>query len=389
MSLGNTGAVLNRNHAKPRTKVVVIGMGDTGVLVSTHLGRSFDVVGVSTKPALVSGQELGTRLADPEAWRRNYLTPLDRYRRLDGVRVVHGAVVSIDTTAKVVGVDDAAGERVELPYDQAVIASGTTNGFWRRSEVEDLATVEAGIADAAATIARAGSIAIVGGGPTGVSSAHNLALRQPGLAVHLFYGQDEPLPGYHPKVRRRLARELRDVGVHLHPGHRASVAAGSRTDQLTTEPVEWTTGQDPFEADLVLWSIGDVRPNSDFLPDAMLDEGGFVKVDAHLRVPGHPDVFAVGDVAASGPARSSARNFGYRVVVRNIRAAASGSGKLASFTAPKYRWGSILGLQDDGMVIYQPNGRAVRVPHWAAQRVLIDVLTRTAIYGGVRSDVRR
>ena len=42
-------------------------MGDTGVLVSTHLGRSFDVIGVSTKPALVSEQELGTRLADPEA----------------------------------------------------------------------------------------------------------------------------------------------------------------------------------------------------------------------------------------------------------------------------------------------------------------------------------
>ena len=120
----------------------------------------------------------------------------------------------------------------------------------------------------------------------------------------------------------------------------------------------------------------------------MLDEHGFVTVDEHLRVSGYHDVHAVGDVAASDPARSSARNFGYRVVVRNVRAAASGRTKLASFTAPKYRWGSIVGLQDNGMVIHQPNGRAIRVPRWAAQRVLMDVLTRTAIYGGVRRERR-
>lgn len=363
-------------------------MGDTGVLVSTHLGRSFDVVGVSTKPALVSGQELGTRLADPEAWRRNYLTPLDRFRRLDQVRMVHGAVTAVDTAAKLIEVTDADGAQVSLPYDVAVIASGTTNGFWRRREIEDLAAVEAGITEVASSIDRAGSIAIIGGGPTGVSSAYNLAKRRADLEVHLFYGQDEPLPGYHPRTRRRLARELADVGVHLHPGHRAAVPAGTPTDRLTTEPVEWTTGQDPFTADLVLWSIGDVQPNSGFLPPEMLDEHGFVQVDEHLRVPGHRDVYAVGDVAATDAARSSARNFGYRVVVRNIRATARGSAKLASFTPPRYRWGSIVGLQDDGMVIHQPNGRAVRVPRWAAQRVLMDVITRTVIYGGVRRQRR-
>ncbi|UDY34537.1 FAD-dependent oxidoreductase [Dermatobacter hominis] len=380
--------MLPRRSTYGRTRVVVIGMGDTGVLVATHLGRSFDVVGVSTKPALVSGQELGTRLADPDLWRRNYLTPLDRFRRLDRVRTVHGAVKALDTDAKLVEVADAGGALVSLPYDVAVIASGTTNGFWRRSEVEDLAAVEAGITEVATSIDRASSIAIIGGGPTGVSSAYNLAKRRAGLDVHLFYAQDEPLPGYHPKTRRRLIRELAEAGVHLHPGHRASVPAGSPTDRLTTAPVEWTTGQEPFVADLVLWSIGDVQPNSGFLPREMLDEHGFVMVDEHLRVQSHRDIYAVGDVAASDPARSSARNFGYRVVVRNIRRAERGSTKLVSFTPPKYRWGSIVGLQDDGMVIHQPNGSAFRVPRWAAQRVLMDVLNRTAIYGGVRSGRR-
>jgi Trk K+ transport system NAD-binding subunit len=39
--------------------LVIIGMGDTGVLVATRLSRHFNVIGISTKPNLVSGQELG------------------------------------------------------------------------------------------------------------------------------------------------------------------------------------------------------------------------------------------------------------------------------------------------------------------------------------------
>ena len=75
-----------------RPTVVVAGMGDTGVLVASNLGKGFDVVGVATRPALVSGQELGNRLARPEFWRRNNLTTFDRFRKLDRVHVVHGAI---------------------------------------------------------------------------------------------------------------------------------------------------------------------------------------------------------------------------------------------------------------------------------------------------------
>ena len=46
-----------------RPRVVIAGLGDTGLLTARHLSRHVDVVGISTKPALVSGQELGMRLA--------------------------------------------------------------------------------------------------------------------------------------------------------------------------------------------------------------------------------------------------------------------------------------------------------------------------------------
>ena len=53
-------------------RVVIIGMGDTGVLVASRLSRDFQVTGISTKPNLVSGQELGKRLADLDWWQRFY-----------------------------------------------------------------------------------------------------------------------------------------------------------------------------------------------------------------------------------------------------------------------------------------------------------------------------
>ena len=49
----------------PRKRVVVAGLGDMGLLTAIRLSRHADVVGISVKPALVSGQELGVRLSRP------------------------------------------------------------------------------------------------------------------------------------------------------------------------------------------------------------------------------------------------------------------------------------------------------------------------------------
>jgi NADH dehydrogenase FAD-containing subunit len=361
----------------------VVGLGDAGVLVATRLARSCEVVGISTRPALVSGQELGTRLADPERWRRSYLVPYQRFRRLDGVRQLHGRASSVDLAAKVLHVELADGTTAAEPYDALVIATGASNGFWRHDRVEDLASIDAGLAQIAAQLDGAATLAVVGGGPTGVSVADNLA-RRGGVEVHLFHGGDEPLPGYHPKARRWIARQLRDDGVHVHPGHRAALPDGFVGDVLTPGPVTWSSGQEPFAADLVLWAVGAVRPHSAFLPPEVLDDHGFVRVDDHLQVPGHPEVFAVGDVAASDPNRSSARNWGYRVVVANVRARLLGKGKPKAFRAPEHRWGSVLGVQEDGMVIVQPDGRRIRVPRRVAEQLLVEQYIPRFLYGGLR-----
>lgn len=53
-----------------RPRVVIAGLGDSGLLTAIRLSRFADVVGVSAKPALVSGQELGVRLTRPTEWAR-------------------------------------------------------------------------------------------------------------------------------------------------------------------------------------------------------------------------------------------------------------------------------------------------------------------------------
>ncbi|MFN8018871.1 MAG: FAD-dependent oxidoreductase [Acidimicrobiales bacterium] len=378
-----------------RTRVVVAGMGDTGLLVAIHLARHVDVVGVSTKPALVSGQELGNRLARPEEWRRNFLVPFDRFRSLDHVRTIHGRIAAVDLERRTVRVDRADGGVQLVPYDALVVATGTSNGFWRDDAVRDLAEVDAALAEVAGQVAEASTIAVVGGGPTGVSAAANLARRHPDKAVHLFHGGDQPLPGYHPRTRARIVRELDAAGVHRHGGHRAVLpgadgpGGGDVPTRPTSGPVAWSTGQPPFDADLVIWAVGQVRPHTGFLPPELLDQDGFVRVDEHLRSPVAPDVWAVGDVAATDPARSSARNWGFLLLVRNLRAALAGRpGAMRPFRAPEHRWGSILGAQDDGMLVFQPNGASFRVPRWAVQPLLFDLYLRLALYRGIRRSGR-
>ena len=104
-----------------RPVVVVAGLGDTGVLVATRLARRFRVVAVATRPGLVSGQELGTRLVDPDRWRRSYLVPYHRFRRLDRVERLHGRISAADLDAGTGEVALADGTSVTQRYDALVV----------------------------------------------------------------------------------------------------------------------------------------------------------------------------------------------------------------------------------------------------------------------------
>ena len=366
-----------------RARVVVAGLGDTGLLTASHLADNHDVVGISAKPALVSGQELGTRLARPDEWARNYWISFDRFRRLDEVRAVHGTLTGVDLASRTVLLEAADGTPATEPYDVLVISTGVTNGFWRRPSLETTADIGASLREAHECLRAADSVVVIGGGAAAVNSAVNVAGTWPDKRVDLYFPGDRALPQHHPRVWTEVERRLLRLGVGLHPGHRAVVPDGFDCDRITAGEVSFTEGQTSTRADAVLWTIGRVRPNTSWLPSELLDDHGFVRVTPDLRVVGHPGLFAVGDVAATDPLRSSARNRADKLLARNIRAHLAGR-PLRDYEPPRRRWGSVLGVQPDGYQIFSPSGRAYRLPPWAVDKVLWPWLVHRGIYRGIR-----
>lgn len=368
-----------------RKRVVVAGLGDVGLLTAIRLAPHADVVGISVKPGLVSGQELGVRLARPDDWARDYWIPFDRFRRLDRVRTVQGELTGVDLPGRTVTGRRPDGTTFTEGYDALVISTGVSNGFWRQPTLQSPADVGANLYAAHEQLATAKSVIVVGGGAAAVSSAVNLATTWPDKRIDLYFPGERPLSEYHPRIWKRVQARLERLGVGLHPGHRALIAEHFTGDAITTEPVRWSSGQTPSVADAVLWAIGRVRPNTGWLPPDLLDERGFVRVTPELSVPGHRDVFAVGDVAATDPLRSSARNRGDALLARNIRAAFAGR-PLRVFRAPTRRWGSLIGIQPDGLEVFLPTGHAFRFPLWSVERVVMPLIVRWGMYRGVRAN---
>jgi NADH dehydrogenase FAD-containing subunit len=362
---------------------VVAGLGDTGVLTAVRLSKRYDVVGISAKPALVSGQELGLRLTRPEWWARDYHHPFERLRGLDRVRLVHGELTDLDVAGRRVTVHGADGVRTEEPYDVLVIATGVSNGFWRRPDVESAGQVAAGIEDAHRRLADARSIAVIGGGAAAVSTVWNAARVWPDKPVDLYFPGERALPEHHHRVWARIETELTGAGVRLHPGHRAVVPPDFACDRITDEPVAWSTGQQAVRADAVVWAIGRARPNTGWLPAEILDGDGYVRAGLDLQVPGSDGLFAIGDVAATDPLRSSARNFTFKLLARNVRAHLDGR-PLGTFEPPKRRWGSVTGYQDDGLVVFTTKGQGFRIPRLPADRMVRAFVVDRGYYRGVR-----
>jgi apoptosis-inducing factor 2 len=372
-------------------RVVVAGLGDSGVLTAMRLARrGFQVAGISTKPGLLSGQELGVRLARPTDWARDYWIPFEKFRGLDRVHTVQARLTGLDVVGRTVSAVGVDGTPLTEHYDALVISTGVSNGFWRRPEVQSADEISAVLHDPHRQLADAGSVMVIGGGAAAVSAAANLAAVWPDKRIDLYFPGERPLAGHHPRTWERIERRLVQAGVGLHPGHRALLRNDFRADAITSGTVEWSTGGPPASAEAVLWAVGRVRPNTEWLPAELLDDRGFVRVTPQLQVPGLPEMFAVGDVAATDALRSSARNRADGLLAHNVAAYLDGKPEKAmrQFRPPRRRWGSVIGVQTDGLEVFAPSGHAFRFPAWTIDRVLQPWIVRRGIYRGVRDNRR-
>jgi NADH:ubiquinone reductase (H+-translocating) len=238
-------------------------------------------------------------------------------RHQKNTTVLLGEITSIDPRRRVALMD---GKR-ELEYDYLIVAAGSRHSYFGHPQWESLAPGLKSIADALeirrrfllafeeaekatdpAVRAAYLTFVIVGGGPTGVELAGMIPTiaRQtlPGDFRNIDTAQTRTilleagpriLPTFPEDLAAHTERDLTQLGVEvrtrsavtdLQPG---AVCLGS--ERITTNTVFWAAGNEASRLGRIL---GD---------DVPVDRTGRVVVEPDLSVPGHPEIFVVGDLA--------------------------------------------------------------------------------------------
>jgi NADH dehydrogenase len=229
--------------------------------------------------------------------------------------VLLAEVDRIDVDAKTLTFTDGDG----LGYDYLIVAAGATHSYFGHDEWEENAPSIKNIEDAldvrrrlliafeAAERAKDPesreawlTFVIVGGGPTGVELAGSLAEMarhalkgefrhfEPATArVVLIEGVERVLPGFPPKLSAWARKDLESMGVE--------VQTGTMVKSIDEHGVDLDGHR--IKSRTVLWAAG-VRasPIGESL-GAELDRSGRVTVEPDLSLPGHREVFVVGDLA--------------------------------------------------------------------------------------------
>lgn len=210
-------------------------------------------------------------------------------------------------------------ERV-IDYDFLIVASGATHAYFGHDEWEPFAPGLKTIEDAleirrrvllAFELAERQSdsghgdpplqFVVVGGGPTGVELAGTLAeIARHALnnefrnidprhsRILLVEGGPRVLPSYTEDLSRKAEEQLRHLGVEV------------RTSSMVTgiDPGAVSIGNEKIAAPVILWAAGVAASPLGKKLGASVDRAGRVLVQPDLSVPGHPEVFVIGDLAA-------------------------------------------------------------------------------------------
>ncbi len=236
-------------------------------------------------------------------------------RKQRNVTVLLAEAVAVDVRARSVTLADG-----DLPYDHLIVATGATHSYFGHDEwarrapglktLEDaveirqrfLLAFEAAEREPDPERRRALlTFVVIGAGPTGVEMAgamaeiarHTLAtefrnIDPRGARVVLVEGVDRVLPAYAPELSASALAELTRRGVE--------VRLGARVTGIEDECVR--VGDEPIGACTVVWAAGVAGSPLARTLGVPLDRAGRVIVDATLSIPGHPEVFVIGDLAA-------------------------------------------------------------------------------------------
>lgn len=305
--------------------IVIVGGGFGGLFAAQALGgnsRSSHAVTLVDKRNFHTFQPLLYQVASGMLTTGDVCVPHRvLLRRNKNVRSLMSTAVDLDPERRVLH-----HQHGELGYDTLIVATGVKHHYFGNDRwgeyAPGLKTVEhalrmrrkifyaferAELEEDPAARERWMTFVVVGGGPTGVELAGAIGelahrtmvgdfrrIDPRDARVLLVEGADRVLPGYPPSLSRRAERMLRELGV--------TALTRTMVEDITEGEVAMRApdGHRRRQAETVLWAAG-VRASAfgEVLAarvGAELDRGGRVRVEPDLSLPGHPEIFVIGDL---------------------------------------------------------------------------------------------
>jgi NADH:quinone reductase (non-electrogenic) len=311
----------------PPHRVLIVGGGFGGLFAAKFLRRAPVEVTLIDRANHHTFQPLLYQLATGILSEGAVAPPLrEVLRRHRNVRVELADVTGFDLRARTVTAARPLGPALTVPYDSLIVAAGATGSYFGHEEFARFAPGMKTIDDALELRARIFgafemaemeedpavqrewlTFAVIGAGPTGVEMAgqivelarrslkRNFRRIDPSSArVLLFDGGERALPTFGEKLSAKGAEELERAGVELRLRSRVTDV---RHDAIV---VEGPDGEERVACRAKVWSAGvEASPLARLLAEAtgaQTDRVGHIEVLPDCTLPGHPEVFAVGDM---------------------------------------------------------------------------------------------
>ncbi len=304
-------------------RVVIVGGGFGGLAAARRLGRSETDVTLIDRRNIHVFQPLLYQVATGGLSPGDISSPLRGVLRRDrNIRVWLGEATGLDAGARLLRLADET-----VPYDTLVVCVGAENHYfghddWARhapslKTLEDAVHIRRRVLLAFERAERVSdrvardaylTFVVVGAGPTGVELAgafaelardtlrHDFRSIDPRAArIVLVEGADRTLPQFPEELSARCLRHLERMGVEVRLTNTVSGIDADGVDLLTDR------GPERLESKTVLWAAGVRAPALTraiaTATGAALDRQGRVVVAPDLSVPGHPEIFVIGDLA--------------------------------------------------------------------------------------------
>lgn len=296
-----------------RARVVIIGGGFGGISTAKALAKANVDVIIIDKTAQHVFQPLLYQVATATLDANRILTPITRHiSRQKNAKFILGTVAAIDKIKQRVILSN--GEF--LPYNHLVVAPGSVYSYygaenWKKyapglKNIEDAAHIRQKIFSSFDKAKNCQNLSerakylrfvVVGGGPTGVELAGSIAEMvkkhfkcSKQAEIFLIQGGKQLLPGYSKKLAQDALRSLETIGV--------TVLLNSKVTEITDREVHIGNAM-TLETDCAIWAGGNEAPSFLKTLGTPLDQYGRVKVKSDLSIPGHSEIFVIGDASVS------------------------------------------------------------------------------------------